>query len=379
MTTESPPPAPEIPAEGEWALEHFDADSRNMVRFRLLTLPCRIGRRSGIELSLLSPSISSLHAEIRRADGVLEITDLGSTNGTFVNHERIASPVALAEGDIVHFAALEFRLVRLDNDATPSRQIEALGTLSIQTDLGSMIRDAESLKRMIAERSVRAVFQPIVELASGAVVACEALGRGLADETRMAPFELFKIAAAVGCERELSRLFRGVAVDAAWDGGLGMPLFVNIHPAELADGGLVEELRRFGDERPGLELVLELSEHFAARPERLRELRAGLDELGLRLAYDDFGAGLARINELAEAPAHFLKFDAALVSGLDRAGAPKRRLVGALVAAARDLGMRTVAEGIEREDEAEVCRELGFELGQGFFFGRPAPLDGKRS
>jgi len=376
VTTESPPPAPERPADGEWALEHFDADSRNMVRFRLVTLPCRIGRRSGVELSLLSPSISSLHAEIRRADGLLEIADLGSTNGTFVNHQRVTAPVALAVGDIVHFASLEFRLIRLA-ETSASRQIEALSTMSIQADLGNLLRDAESLKRMIAERSVRAVFQPIVALASGERVACEALGRGLAGGAPAAPFALFKIAAAIGCERELSCLFRGVAVESARRGGLSLPLFVNIHPAELADGELVDELARLRAERPGLELVLELSEHFEARPGQLRELRAALDEAGVRLAYDDFGAGLARINELAEAPAHFLKFDAALVVGLDRAGAAKRRLVGALVAAARDLGMRTVAEGVEREDEADVCRALGFELGQGYLFGRPEPLAGE--
>jgi len=365
-------------ADEEWALEHFDAESRNMVRFRLLSYPCRVGRQSGLELPLLSPSISSRHAEITRADGGLLLTDLGSTNGTFVNQERITRPVALAEGDTVHFASLEFRLVRLGVVATASRRIEALSTMSIQADLGSLIHDAEQLQRVLDERSVKAVFQPIVDLRSGDTVALEALGRGLATEVPPSPYELFEIAAAIGRERELSRLFRTVAADEVWEAGIGLPLFVNIHPAELVGDELLNELRELDGQRPGFNLVLEISEQYAGRPADLRSLRSDLDALGLRLAYDDFGAGLARINELAEAPAHFLKFDAALVTGIDRAGDAKRRLVRALVAAARDLGMATLAEGIESPAEAEVCRDLGFELGQGFHFGRPAPLADER-
>ena len=363
--------------DDEWALEHFDADSRNMVRLRLTSFPARIGRRSGLELSLLSPSISSLHAEIRREDGGLVLEDLGSTNGTFLNNQRLDAPASLAEGDIVHLASLEFRLVRIAATESADRRIEALATMSIQADLSSLLREAEALKQLLTARAVTTHFQPIVSLADGATVALEALGRGAAAGVPHSPHELFKIAASIGCERELSRLFRNVAAEAARAAGIDVPLFVNIHPAELTSGELMAELRAAGQLRPRLELVLELSEHYAGRAEALQTLRGELDALGMRLAYDDFGAGLARINELAEAPAHFLKFDAALVAGLDQAGASKRKLVAALVAAARELGMVTLAEGVETEGEAEVCRAAGFELGQGFLFGRPQPLGGR--
>jgi EAL domain-containing protein (putative c-di-GMP-specific phosphodiesterase class I) len=370
----SDPRAPAAPPADEWALEHFDAESRNMVRFRLAEFPVRIGRRSGLELPLLSPSISSLHAEIRREDGGLVIADLGSTNGTFVNDRRLDAPIALAEGDIVHLASLEFRLVRIEPAETTGRRLETMKTMSIQADLPSLLREAEGLKRLIAERAVAIHFQPIVSLADGATVALEALGRGASDSAPRAPYELFKIAASIGAERELSRLLRQSAAQAARAAGVALPIFVNIHPAELESGELIVELRAAAAGGARQQLVLELSEHYGGDATTLRGLRGELDALGLRLAYDDFGAGLARINELAEAPAHYLKFDAALVAGLDRAGDAKRRLVGTLVAAARDLGMVTLAEGVETAEEAAVCRELGFELGQGYFWGRPAPL-----
>jgi len=363
-----PPAAP--PAD-EWALEHFDAESRNMVRFRLSEFPVRIGRRAGLELPLLSPSISSLHAEIRREDDRLVLADLGSTNGTFVNNRRLDAPLALAEGDIVHLASLEFRLVRMEPVEGTGRRLETMKTMSIQADLSSLLREAEGLRRLLAERAVAIHFQPIVSLADGSTVALEALGRGASEAAPRAPYELFKIAGSIGAERELSGLLRQSAAAAARAAGVKLPIFVNIHPAELASGELLAELRA-GDVRQPL--VLELSEHYGGDAATLRGLRDELDALGLRLAYDDFGAGLARINELAEAPAHYLKFDAALVAGIDRAGDAKRRLVGTLVAAARELGMVTLAEGVETAEEAAVCRELGFELGQGYFWGRPEPL-----
>jgi EAL domain-containing protein (putative c-di-GMP-specific phosphodiesterase class I) len=371
--TPSDPRTPAAPPADEWALEHFDAESRNMVRFRLAEFPVRIGRRSGLELPLLSPSISSLHAEIRREDGGLVIADLGSTNGTFVNDRRLDAPIALAEGDIVHLASLEFRLVRIEPAEATGRRLETMKTMSIQADLPSLLREAEGLKRLIAERAVAIHFQPIVSLAGGATVALEALGRGASDGAPRAPYELFKIAASIGAERELSRLLRQSAAAAARAAGVTLPIFVNIHPAELEGGELLAELRA-GANDPRPSLVLELSEHYGGDAATLRGLRDELAALGLRLAYDDFGAGLARINELAEAPAHYLKFDAALVAGIDRAGDAKRRLVGTLVAAARELGMVTLAEGVETAEEAAVCRELGFELGQGYHWGRPEPL-----
>ena len=91
----------------------------------------------------------------------------------------------------------------------------------------------------------------------------------------------------------------------------------------------------------------------------------------MRLAYDDFGAGRARLRELAEAPPHYLKFDRSLIRGLDRASQSRRSLVRSLVSLAGDLEIETVAEGLETEAEAEICQELGFDFGQGLLFGAP--------
>jgi EAL domain-containing protein (putative c-di-GMP-specific phosphodiesterase class I) len=103
-------------------------------------------------------------------------------------------------------------------------------------------------------------------------------------------------------------------------------------------------------------------------------LRSELRELNIGLAYDDFGAGQTRLSELIEAPPDYLKFDISLIRNLDSASPERRRTLESLVNVALDLGVNPLAEGIETEGEAEVCRQLGFLTAQGFYFGRPAPL-----
>ena len=132
-------------------------------------------------------------------------------------------------------------------------------------------------------------------------------------------------------------------------------LFLNTHPAELERPGLVESLEELRTFAPQLDLVLEIHESALAQPTAIAALREQLSEINVGLAYDDFGAGQARLFELAEAPPHYLKFDRRFVTGLDQAPTSRQRLVASLVAAARELLVKTVAEGVETADEAAVC------------------------
>ena len=126
-------------------------------------------------------------------------------------------------------------------------------------------------------------------------------------------------------------------------------------------------------EHPGIELVIEIHETAVVETARMRELGDRLADIGVRFAYDDFGAGQARLNELSEAPPHFVKFDMALVNGLASAGARKQRVICDLVRLVIDLGSIALAEGIEAEADAELCRQMGFRLMQGYLFGKPVP------
>ena len=125
-----------------------------------------------------------------------------------------------------------------------------------------------------------------------------------------------------------------------------------------------------------LSVVVEVHETAVMDVARMKELAARLKDIGVRFAYDDFGAGQARLNELGEVPAHFVKFDMGLIRGIDVASERKQKVVGDLVRLVTDLGSVPLAEGVETEAEAEVCRLMGFKLVQGFLTGRPVPIDG---
>ena len=92
------------------------------------------------------------------------------------------------------------------------------------------------------------------------------------------------------------------------------------------------------------------------------------------LAFDDFGAGQTRLAELAKSPPDYLKFDKSLIHQIHLAPGRLHQMLSTFVNAAQDLGIDTLAEGIECSDEAETCRQLGFDFAQGFYYSKPLPI-----
>jgi EAL domain-containing protein (putative c-di-GMP-specific phosphodiesterase class I) len=357
-----------------WYLESYATDSGSLWRFALHDFPVRVGRRAGIGLSLLSPLISHDHAEIDVARGGLQVRDLGSTNGTFVNGARIATGAAtrVKKGDVLHFANVEFLVGRL----APGESAAMLRTrTSLHHQLPRRLIDrARHLNNLLQNRIVVSTWQPIVHLHSGDVAGYELLGRGAAGQLPKDPEALFELANTLGLAGELSRLFRAVA--ARYLRHLpGHPvLFFNTHPAELDKPELLESLQSLRRALPGAALALEVHEQAATNPQVVHALRRALEALDIRLAYDDFGAGRSRINELVEVPPDYLKFDETLIRGIDSAPNAKRKLLRALVRMCQESSIQTLAEGVETRNEARALRELGFDLGQGYLVGKPKPL-----
>ena len=99
-----------------------------------------------------------------------------------------------------------------------------------------------------------------------------------------------------------------------------------------------------------------------------------LEEIGVDMAFDDFGVGQARLVELVDIHPSYVKFDMSLIRGIHFATDERRSLVESLAKMTHDINAIPLAEGIECEEERNTCIELGFQLGQGFYFGRPTPL-----
>ena len=360
----------------EWQLESLYDRGKQVRRMPIAPLPFRIGRMPGLHLVLPSQLVSKEHAEIYEADGGLRLRDLQSTNGTFVNRQP-ADDVELHEGDIVHFADFEFRVGRQERKSWPHEGTHGPITASIGSSLlpRGFAEGTRELRELLEEGAVTVLLQPIVRLPGGQVDAYEVLGRGTHPKLPETPVELFQIAADIGKEAELSRLFRRKAVELAKDRRDLPTLFMNTHPAEMEQPGLLESLEELRRLAPHLELALEIHESALAQAQFIVWLRTKLSEINVGLAYDDFGAGQARLLELAEAPPHFLKFDRRFITGIDQAPPSRRRLLASLVAAARELLVKTVAEGVETPAEVDVCTKLGFTHAQGYHFAYPMPLD----
>jgi EAL domain-containing protein (putative c-di-GMP-specific phosphodiesterase class I) len=359
-----------------WVLEGRLGDDGGPQRTPIRPVPFRIGRSARLELSLPSLHVSKRHAEIYSDGEALRVRDLGSRNGTFVNHEPV-SDSALHDGDLLHFGDFEFRLVR-----APAERPESLETthtlVRVGPPPGTCTGGGREMRELLQKGAVTMALQPIVHLPSLRVAAYEALGRGRHPGLPEGPVALFEIAGQLGpdTQAELSRTFRRRAVELVRDRPEPPVLFLNTHPAELERPGLLESLEELRTFAPNVDLVLEIHESALAQTDFITWLRAKLSEINVGLAYDDFGAGQARLFELAEAPPHYLKFDRRFVTGLDHAPTSRQRLVASLVAAARELLVKTVAEGVETAEEAKACLRAGFSHAQGYHFGRPVPVDG---
>jgi EAL domain-containing protein (putative c-di-GMP-specific phosphodiesterase class I) len=352
-------------------LEHYPEPGGVAHRIPLDPLPFRLGRSRAAHYIILSSQVSKEHAVILRAEDGLRIRDLGSTNGTFVNGQLVTE-APLTNGDIVHVGHKEFRFV-LQPDGSASHSGLGATEFAVSELPRSLIHDSELLRDLLRQRRVNVVFQPIVWLEGHAIMGYESLGRGSHAHMSAEPADLFDLAERCRLAPELSRLFRTVAIREA--AALpGKPrIFFNLHPAEMKDDSLMTSLREVSRTFPERgQMVLEVHEDVVADMVTLRRLRERLRELGIGLAYDDFGAGQSRLAELAEVPPDFVKLDMKLIRGIDRASS-RQALVRVLVQVGRDNGVQLVAEGLETHEEAETCHRLGCQFGQGYLFGRPRP------
>jgi EAL domain-containing protein (putative c-di-GMP-specific phosphodiesterase class I) len=150
-------------------------------------------------------------------------------------------------------------------------------------------------------------------------------------------------------------------------------LFLNTSPLELCDLGMLlkslDEIRVLRGDQP---ITLEVHESALVEVETLISLCKALAGRKITLAFDDFGTGESRLAELVDARPKFVKFDRRLCA-IDQLGSRDgRRLLAALLRMVHDLGIVSIAEGIETPQAAEICRDLGFQLLQGYYFGVPA-------
>lgn len=240
---------------------------------------------------------------------------------------------------------------------------------------------AAQLREGIERDELRVHFQPKIDLATGLTTGAEALVRWQhPDEGLLTPDRFLPVAERTG---QMPRLTAWV-LDAAlrevqrWRAnGFALSVAVNLSPENLTDtvlpGRLSQLLERYG--LPGAALELEITEDMAmADPARTADVIRAINALGIGFALDDFGTGYSSLAHLKHLNCSELKIDRSFVRDIV-SDEDDRVIVWSILDLARNLGMRTVAEGIESPEVVDMLAMMGCGVGQGFHYARPLDPD----
>lgn len=337
-----------------------------------------IARLGGDEFVVLAEGMTSRSAAVALADRLLRSVasslsvdnhDLSVTASVGIAVSASQSPDGLVqEADLALYRAKERGRNRWE---------------MYQRSMRSMLRrelDAEQLvRRALAGDGVRVLYQPIVDLEAGTLVATEALVR-LVDEAGqlVGPGEFISVSEDTGLIVELGAavLDRACAQQAIWSRRAPAgprSVSVNLSARQLTCPDLAESVAA-SLSRHGLdpsELCLELTESALLDGHgQTRKNIADLKDLGVRLAMDDFGTGWSSLTSLRRFPVDVLKVDRSFVAGLG-ADADDTEVVKAVVGLGHALGLGVVAEGVETAEQVRLLKGLHCDRAQGYYYGRP--------
>jgi diguanylate cyclase (GGDEF)-like protein len=289
--------------------------------------------------------------------GVADLPALAQTRGALQDAAAAALAWCKAHGR-ASVAAFEPGRHVVENDSGKAEQVAAVA-------------------QVIRDRTLRAVFQPIVDMATGAVVGFEGLTRPGPGAPFTNPGALFEAAEQVGRTVELDAACFATIAEAARSIPSDRVVSINLSPrtleaADFSVEGVLATLAS-NDLDPG-RVILELTERESVLDlDRLRDNLTGLQRAGVRIAADDVGAGNAGLRLLSQFRFDIVKVDLSLVQeGVANDGS--RAVLRSLRDLAQRWGAFVIAEGIETPHQLKVVRELGLAAGQGFLIGRPGTI-----
>jgi EAL domain-containing protein (putative c-di-GMP-specific phosphodiesterase class I)/GGDEF domain-containing protein len=230
------------------------------------------------------------------------------------------------------------------------------------------------IARIVSSGGITPHFQPIVDLATGAILGYEGLSRGPSDSFLHSPVALFDAAAVTGQLLELEHCALNAIANAFNRLRLPGQLFVNVTPTTVADsfgwGPQIERAFAVLGLSPS-RVVVELTEtHAVTDLERLLLAIEQLRRLGLVVALDDLGEGFASLKRWTELRPDFVKIDRHFVDGLSQ-DPLRQQFIRSIMDMARTAGCNVVAEGVETESDLLVLRQLGVHHAQGYIIARP--------
>jgi diguanylate cyclase (GGDEF)-like protein len=334
-----------------------------------------IARTGGDEFALLLPRVRSVAgAESVGASVCAALQEPFVVDGREFRISGCCGVTLLSEGD----CDVEEALIRADTALYRAKEGGRSGVAVFSREMHEIHR-----RRILVEKALRLpetmdriglVFQPITDLATGELKALEALARWHDDTLgRIPPDQFIPIAEQINVIEQISDKLLALAVTEAARWASAVRLSFNVSAVQLCTAGSAQRILAVLAQRdvdPG-RLQVEVTETaLLADFETARDNLTALRGAGARIVLDDFGAGHASISYLREMQFDGVKLDGALISTVTDSLRSRRLLKGVLDLCAA-LGLPSVAEHIETEDQLRLLRELGCREGQGFLLSPP--------
>jgi predicted signal transduction protein with EAL and GGDEF domain len=319
--------------------------------------------------------------------GTRLIAELSRAPDRLEDGDRVAASVGISVS-VGGRGTAEILLKEADTAMCKAKSLGGARAEVFDADLGRQVQQRAVALRMLTsaldERRAIPYYQPLIELSTGRVAGFEALARIIQrDGSITAPAAFIPVAEESGLVVPLGAQILAMACEDArsWRPAelpeAGLSVAVNLSSRQFESGDLATVVQAKLEET-GLDpscLHLELTETAVIdlNPDILLQL-GRIRDLGVQVGLDDFGTGYASLTHLRRLPLTFVKIDHSFVQGLgtDR---EDERIVAAVVDLAANLGLRSIAEGVETNDQLARLRELGCDQAQGYLFARPLPAN----
>ena len=301
-----------------------------------------------------------------------EVVLSASVGIAFAENAGMEAPDLLRDAEIAMYRAKNSGKARCEV-FDHAMHAGALKRLQLETDL----------RKAVELNQFRVYYQPIVSLHSGKIVGFETLSRWQRPQGLLMPAEFISVADETGLILPINRqlLCDACRQLRSWQNlyPSDPPLSVNINlsPKQFAQPELSSEIGKTLHEA-GVDpacVNLEITEAIAmADADRSTVIMTQLKALGVRLDVDDFGTGYSSLSRLQRFPVDTLKIDRSFISRMIP-DVETAAIVRIIVMLAHGLRLTVIAEGVETQEQADLLRDLGCELAQGYLYSKPAPAE----
>lgn len=359
-----------------------DAETRSFLRAIMDPLGFRCVELDGFEAL-------KTHGDVQGVDVIL--LDLSLDDGDGVEVLRWLGRAG-SRAEVVLVSSFEERLLATAQKVGVSYGLTMLGSLRkpiAPKDLRALMRDrpqsnrpveTQELAEAISSQELVLYYQPKIDLASGELSSAEALVRWQSPRRGLVfPDTFINIAERGGLMPVMTDalLAQALADRACWAAaGIDAGVAVNLSGSALADLELPNRISAILAQTgvPPTALILEITEATAMRdPRASMDVLARLRIKGCGVSIDDFGTGYSSLAELHRLPFSELKIDRSFVMEMHR-DRDSRIIVDATIRMAHAMGLRVVAEGVEKADHVAMLQDMGCDLAQGYYYSRPVPL-----